>query len=178
MQFTDQQFGVSFRYPASWTFSLSQPFYMQLAISPAPDVPDRDRLRALIYTTSAAGVASRPDTDFEGLEFGYDAHYVSTPNTCRALAKPEDGDIGPLDEITIKGNRYWHATTSNAGLGHGMSEDIYTMFSNGSCLRFDLAVSRSEGGVVLRALTASEQSQLHASLLGVLNSVLVAPPAR
>jgi hypothetical protein len=181
MEFTDQSSGVGFLYPPSWTFSLSQPFYMQLAISPGPDASDKDRLRALIYTTSVPGVAHWPRTHFEGLEFGYDAHSVRDAAACNALATPDNGDIGKMDEVTIEGRRFWHIAESNAGLGHGMSEDVFTTFSDGWCLRFDLAVSElnsDENGMLPRPLTPSEQALIDASLRRILNSVRIAHSAR
>lgn len=182
MQFTDQQFGVSFRYPTSWSFSLHQQFYMQLAISPGPDAPEKDQLRALIYTSSVPGVASWPKTRFEGVEFGYDALDVPSADACRALVKKSfEEEIGQVHEVTIQGNHYWHITTGEAGLGHEMDDEVYALYSSGSCLRFDLAVSFSSLSGDLpapRDLTAHEQALIDASLRSILHSVRVSPPAQ
>jgi hypothetical protein len=180
-QFSDPKFGVSFHYPASWTISASQPFYMQLAISPELDVPNKDRLRALIYTKSLANVVSWPKTHFEGVEFGYDAHSVPTADACHALANPENGEIEPVDDVTMGGHRYWHIKEGNAGLGHSMGEDVYTLYSSGKCLRFDLAVSQLDAdleGVPQRAITSHEQSLIDASLRDILTSVRITRPSQ
>jgi len=181
MQFTDPAFGVSFTYPASWTFAMSQPFYMQLAITPAVDAPAREGLSALIYTKSIPGVTPWPKTRFEGVELGYDEHDVPTSDACLVLAKPENSsvEIDKVDEVTIQGNHYWHASTSGAGVGHEMTEDIYTLYSSGHCYRFDLAVSLlslSNDTPAPRDLTAAEKALVDASLRSVLNSVHIAPP--
>ena len=182
MQFTDPAHGVSFTYPASWTFAMSQPFYMILAISPANDEPTMGPGSALIYTKSIPGVAPWPKTWFEGVELGYDEHDVPTSDACLVLAKPANlpVPIDHVDEVTIQGNQYWHGTTSSAGVGHGLNEDIYTSYSSGHCYRFDLAVSLlwlSNDTPGPRELTAAEKALVNASLQSILNSVRIVPPA-
>jgi len=183
MQFTDPAHGVSFTYPASWTFDKSQPFYMFLAISPANDEPDMGRGSALIYSKSVPGVTPWPKTWFEGVELGYDEHDVPTSDACLVLAKPVNSwvPIDHVDEVTIQGKPYWHGTTSGSGAGHELREDIYTLYSSGYCYRFDLAVSLSSANQDVpgpRELTAAEKVHVDASLRSVLNSVRIVPPAQ
>jgi hypothetical protein len=182
MEFSDQQFGVSFRYPTSWSFSLGRQFFIQLAITPGPNAPEKDNIRALIYTESISGVPPWPRTRFEGAEFGYDAHSVPSTDACVALAKTSfEEEVGRVDEVTIQGNRFWHLTTGEAGLGHQLDDEVYALYSSGSCLRFDLAVSfssLSEDPPAPRYLTAHEKALINASLRNILNSVRITPPAR
>ncbi len=187
MVFSDSSIGVSFRYPPSWKFGLHQPFYMQLSISPPPDAPFESQLRGIVFTKSLPGVASWPKTHFEGVELGYDEHQVANEAACRALAQPDTNGKNPVDEATFGGIRYWHMTAENAGLGHGMGEDIYTTFAaqpggtGGFCLRFDLAestLSFALDGGPLPALTPTEEATIRGSLLGILKTVSVAVPPR
>jgi len=183
MKFTDPAHGVSFTYPASWTFDKSQPFYMTLAIDPSNDEPDMGRGSGLIYTKSIPGMTLAPDTMFDGMEFAYDVHNVPTSDACLVLAKSANLQvpIDHVDEVTIQGNHYWHTTTSSAGVGHGLNEDIYTFYSSGYCYRFDLAVSLSsanQGTPGPRELTPAEKAHVDASLQSVFNTVRIVPPAQ
>ena len=183
MQFTDPAHGVSFTYPASWTFAMSQPFYMLLAISPANDSPTMGPGSTLIYSKSIPGMTLAPDTMFDGMEFAYDVHNVPTSDACLVLAKPANSwvPIDHVDEVTIQGKPYWHGTTSGSGAGHELREDIYTLYSSGYCYRFDLAVSLDSANQDTpgpRRLTAAEKVQVDASLQGILNSVRIVPPTQ
>src|SRR5580698_3185195 len=80
-QFTDDIYGVTFSFPASWTFSERSNFYTPLTVSAADS-----HARGVIFTKHLAGVPSWPVTDFEGAEFGYAAREVASPGACKNLA--------------------------------------------------------------------------------------------
>jgi hypothetical protein len=181
MRFNDPNFGVSFRYPAAWTFADDEPFYIPLSIS-LSDSSSQSRPRALVFAKSLPGVEST-HTTFAGVGFGYDAHQVASSDACKGLARSGDNPDGKIDQKTIHGIAYWHGTSASAGLGHGIEEDIYTTLAGNSaetCLRFDLAVQSVNiaDETPPRALSPRETGIVHQSLLRVLSSVRIPAPTR
>jgi len=183
MRFNDPNYGVSFRYPAAWTFAQDEPFYIPLSISLAGDSSSQSRPRALVFAKSLPRVEAWPHTTFAGVGFGYDAHQVASADACRGLAHSGDNPDGKIDQTTIGGITYWHATSASAALGHGIEEDIYTTLAGNSaetCLRFDLAVQsvHVDGETPARALSPRETGIIHQSLHRVLSSVHIPAPTR
>ena len=183
MLFTDAANGASFRYPAPWTLAKDPPFSIPLSTSASADGSSKNPLRAIVFTKSLPGLPSWPKTPFAGVEIGYDAPPAPSADACRTLANLGNEQNAKIGRLNLQGISYWHTKRASAGLGHGMEEDIYTTFlaaPPGVCLRFDLAVHtvHVDGDVPLRALTPRELALIHASLLGVLNSVRIPAPPR
>jgi hypothetical protein len=182
MRFSDQLNRVTFLYPASWTFSLDQPFYLPLSTTGQSEAAPRGTLRGFVFSKSMLGVATWPGTAFVGLEVGYDTRELASENDCRAFAMTEDNHDGKTAQVTLHDLTFWHATAGSAGLGHGIGEDVYTTYTgsgaNGLCLRFDLAIQyvNLDGEQRLHPITPSQTAHMHAVLLKVLNSVRMVNP--
>jgi len=182
MLFSDPAFGVSFNFPAGWSFSRVEPN----AKGPALSIAYMDGrsvstgLRGLITNETLHGIHSWPKTVFSSVEFAYDARPAASAEACQGLAR--DNWEVEADPVTLNGVTFWHGTATGAGLSTEIEEDIYATFvaAAGACLRFDLAVatSRVPGKEFPRELTAQEKTLIHASLSNILNSVRVTPPAR
>lgn len=177
MRFSDETNGVSFIYPASWTFSLEQPFYMPLSTTGITPSRPQGNLRGFVFAKTISGVQSWPGTSFVGTEFGYDVRGMASPGDCRGFALTEDNRDGKSEPVTLHGVPFWHATAFSGGMSHGIQEDIYTTFTGsgftGVCFRFDLAVQSvyASSDTPMRKLTDRENALIHARLSAILDSI-------
>lgn len=179
MQFSDPEFGVSFRFPSGWSFSKVEPNSdgPTLAISFTDNHTVSSGLRGLVDNETLPGIRAWPHTVFSSVQFGYDARPAASADACEKLARESWQD--EADPVALNGVTYWHGTAAGAGLSTETAEDIYAAFVAGSCLRFDLAVATSHvpGRDRPRELTEHELALIHANLSNILNSVRVTPPA-
>jgi adenylyltransferase/sulfurtransferase len=183
MVFNDSTNGVSFNYPASWTFAESEPFYMPLSISYSNDSSTQIHLRGLVFAKSLAGVQSWPRTNFAGVEVGYDARRTASGDACQALSLTGDNHDSKVEMVTVHTVPWWHATAGSGGMGHGIEENIYTTYigaARGTCLIFDVAIHsvNVDGETPLRPLTGKENAIIQASLRRILESVHIPAPSR
>jgi hypothetical protein len=182
MLFSDPAFGVSFSFPAGWSFSRVDPNKSDssLAIATINGRSEPSGLRGLVGNETLPGLHSWPKTEFSGVEFGYDARPVASAEACQKLARESWND--EADSATVNGVKYWHGTAGGCGMGTCTEEDIFATYieASGACLRFDLAVATClvNGKERPRKLTAHEETLIHAALNNILNSVKVAPPVR
>jgi hypothetical protein len=182
MRFDDTN-GVSFRYPATWTFTEQATWQFPMSIQPIPS--SESQIRGRIFTHSLPGVRQWPVTPFSGAEFGYDAREVDSIESCRALARTESLD-GKVDQVSIHGISYWHGKASRAGMSQITSDDIYTTIigprpPGGSCLLFDLAVhdvTAPGADTPPRPYTPREKSIIHGTLMKILASVRIPAQSR
>jgi len=181
MLFSDPAFGVSFNFPAGWSFSRVDPNKRDssLAIAYINGHSEFSGLRGLVANETLPGLHSWPKTVFSSVGFGYDARPVASAEACQKLAR-ESWD-NEVDSATVNSVKYWHGT-AGGGTGAFSDEDIYATYieESGACLRFDLAIAtcRVPGRDLPRELTTREKALIHASLNNILNSVRIAPPAR
>jgi hypothetical protein len=182
MRFEDT-IGVSFRYPASWTFTEQAPWQFPTSIQPS--LSSESRIRGRIFTRSLPGVRQWPVTSFSGAEFGYDAREVDSVEACRALALIGNPD-GKADQVTIHGITYWHGTAGQGGMSQITSDDVYATVigprpPGGSCLLFDLAVhdvTAPGADTPPRPYTLREKSIIHGTLMKILASVRIPAQSR
>jgi hypothetical protein len=182
MRFDDSTYQVSFRYPATWTFTEEATWMFALSIQPSPS--SESQLRGRIFTHALPGIGSWPRTSFSGVEFGYDARPTASAEACRALAFA-GFHAGKVEQVTLHNIPYWHGTAGDGGMSQSTSDDIYTTFigpqTGGTCLLFDLAVHEvlaPGGDTAPRAFTPRERSIIHLSLMDVLSSVRIPAPPR
>lgn len=184
MRFSDETNGVSFTYPASWTFSLEQPFYMPLSTTGSTPSQPQGSLRGFVFAKAISGVPSWPRTSFVGAEFGYDLRGMSSPGDCRGFALTEDNRDGKSEPVTLHGVPFWHAKAGSGAMSHSIQEDIYTTFTGsgftGVCFRFDLAVQSvyAPSDTPMRKLTDRDNALIHAALSAILDSIHVPAPPR
>ncbi len=183
MLFSDPAYGVSFRFPAGWSFARIAPDTRgnapDLSIAYKEDRSVFTGLRGLVANETLHGVPSWPKTVFSGVEFAYDARPTDSAESCRQLAeedwKTESGSV-PLNGVV-----FWRGTARNADVSTELDEEIYAAFvpASGACLRFDLAVATSHlvGKRFPRELMSKEKARIQASLDAILHSVQIASPA-
>jgi hypothetical protein len=162
MQFSDPAYGVTFRYPTSWTFSVNHTFYSPVSITS----PDHPAFGIVFFTPY-------PKTNLSGAEFVYTNYKAASAKECSPLTV-ENGDTSKtLAPKTINSIEYEHATAENAGMCHQVQEDMYAAYRNQTCYLFDLAIHTVCAGVIdgTRTVTSSEIAQVQASLEKVLSSV-------
>jgi hypothetical protein len=87
MEFNDPTYGVSFRFPASWTYSTEPASIDPPTIIVPPDYESNMiPLRASVFAKKLSGVPSWPTTSFNGVEFSYAVREQTTPDDCRYLS--------------------------------------------------------------------------------------------
>lgn len=184
MLFSDPAFGVSFSFPAGWSFSRVDPnestSSLAIAYIHMDDRSENVGLRGLVTNETLPGLHSWPKTVFSSVLVGYDARPAVSAEACLKLAR-ESWD-SEADSTTVNGVKYWHGTASGGGMGTLLDQDIYATYiqASGACLRFDLAVATCSvpGKESPRELTTREKALIHASLSNIFSSVSIAPPAR
>ena len=166
MQFTDPPYGVAFRYPAKWTFSVNSSFYATTSITST-----NNPARGVVFVKASEGFNPYPNTNFDGAEFVYANRKSSSTAQCSASLHGNGEKI--LAAKTIGSINYVHAQASDAGMCHQTQEDLYATYRNQTCYLFDLAVHTICPGVKdnSRALTTTELAQLQSTLEKILSSV-------
>jgi|HubBroStandDraft_5_1064220.scaffolds.fasta_scaffold18075_3 hypothetical protein len=140
-RFTDPQYGVTFRYPASWKFTTVPQFYSIDAplTQPAPQSGRGLSARAIIVAHRAVWPELKDRTDFSGAEFIFNVLPGATPAACleqmHAVVSFDQVDSRPIDGVPFS-----HTETGSAGLCHQVSESLYFGQAQGSCYVFDLAI--------------------------------------
>lgn len=168
MQFSDPDYGVTFRYSPKWNFSANSGFYATTSITSA-DNP----ARGAVFVKDSEGFNPYPNTNFDGAEFVYTNRKTASIAECSALLHGNGDKV--LATKTIGHINYVHAHASDAGMCHQTQEDLYATYRNQTCYLFDLAVHTICPGVKdnTRALTSSELVEVHASLEKILSSVKI-----
>jgi len=141
MQFSDPQYGVTFRYPASWKFTTVPQFYSIDAplTQPTPQSGERFSARAIVVASREVWGELKGRTDFSGAEFIFNILPGATPAAClermHAAVSFDQVDTRPIDGVPFS-----HTETGSAGLCHQVSESLYFHQAQGSCYLFDLAI--------------------------------------
>ena len=166
MQFTDPSSGITFRYPAKWSFGVSSGFYATTSIT-SRDNP----ARGVVFVKASEGFNPYPNTNLDGAEFVYANRKASSTAECSASLHGDGDKI--LAAKAIGNINYVHAQASDAGMCHQTQEDLYATYRNQTCYLFDLAVHTICPGVKdnTRTLTSSEVTQIQSSLEKILSSV-------
>lgn len=143
------RFGVSFRYPASWSPHPLEGFYLAQPESLAGP--------AVAAVSRGSGYSG---TDFSGAQFEYSVRLDGSELDCSHINR----DLGKSEPQVIRGIRYSHLHTDDAAMMHQRSDDLYSVYRNGSCFVFDLAFLTSGFGArdgVRRMTDAETRSVLH-----------------
>jgi hypothetical protein len=180
MEFNDPTYGVSFRFPASWTYSTEPASIDPPTIIVPPDYESNMiPLRASVFAKKLSGVPSWPTTSFNGVEFSYAVREQTTPDDCRYLSLSASKPGAALQDVTLKGQTFHHGRGSGVGGGRGEEEEIFTASQGTSCLLFDLSEHFVNGGEesTPRAYTSQESSRIHKALMQVFESARIDHPS-
>lgn len=160
--------GVSFRYPATWSFSTENEFYSPSSIT-APYRPPQ----AVVFFKDGGEFNPYPDTTLNGAEFVYAKDKAATAEICPALTPHSDGNSHSLEPTTINGTEYTHVRLESAGMCHQIREDVYATYRNETCYLFDLAIHTICSGVKdnMRDIRPDELSHAQDSLEDILSNI-------
>ena len=171
--YTDRGNGVSFQYPAAWTFSTKGTFYD----SPAAIVPADSDPQAVVTFNSAGNVYAK--TNLAGLDFTYVALPKPSREAClqQAAAATQDDGTTPKP-ISLNGIVFVHAVRGDAGMCHQVSGDVYATYRAGRCFLFEADTHTICPGVVdgTHALTPAESKALARHLDAIIRTVTINPP--
>ena len=179
MEFNDPTYGVSFRFPSSWTYSVQPAFFAPPVITLPPDFnSDIIPLRGSVSTKKLAGVRSSPATSFQGLEFSYAVQEQTTPDDCRYLSLVASGPGTAIKDLVLNGETFHHGIGSWGASGRGASEEIDTASLGTSCLLFERTVHSLTGtpeDAPLQALTSQESARIQQPLRQIFASMKIDP---
>jgi hypothetical protein len=167
MQFSDD-YGVTFRYPAKWSFTEKNNFYSPFSIA-SKDSP----AGGIVFFSSNGGYNPYPRTNLTGVEFVYANRQAASAEECLKHVLQDAGEVKTPEAKKMNGMNCVYAQIFNGGMCHQITEDIYATSGGAICYLFDLAVETRCAGVVdgERALTSDELAQIHSSLETILSSV-------
>lgn len=157
--------GVSFEYPTVWTRKVSDVSYFGTTIL-KNDLPSR----VVVVFSPAGNLYAK--TTLAGLSFTYAVLPSTTLSACDAQAGTDSPDA-KVDEIQIHGVAFKHATSSDAGMCHGIERNLYWTYRDGSCHLFEAEFQTICYGAVdgQRHLTDAETRALHRHLLAIPQSI-------
>lgn len=127
-----------------------------------------------ICDDNAAACVAYPTGPYEGSNFEGAAFSVNeleqekTESECLASLPP------PVHTESVNGMDFQMAHQSNAGMGHGLSEDSYRTFHSGICFELDTRIATaSMGGYppgTVKEFTQEDQRKVKATLAKVMSS--------
>jgi hypothetical protein len=167
-QFTDAQHGVTFTYPANWSMSTANQFYLGSVFLQNAD------LRGVVAWKPRQG-GTKASTTLAGAQFTYALRKGATPAACMLPRNDEDTTGPHVDRVQIRGIRYAHSRAEDAAMCHHEKDSIYATYRNNTCYLFDLSVHTLCPGVVdgMREATKQELSDMDAQLLNILKTVQI-----
>lgn len=169
---------MSFRYPATWTLTSVQHFYIPESVLtlPAPQSGGSATARAAVYR-EGKGWPGLEKTNLNGADFVYNTTPGVDAKACTAWLRRQV-DFDKTDEQTVNGLTFTHVRAGSAGLCHGADESIYIHQAHGTCYFFDLAVHTLCPGVVegTRGATPAELDGVRSQLEKVFASVHISQP--
>lgn len=172
--YMDPEGGVSFQYPAIWTFSRDASSYFSRVI-----VSEGEPLQAVLSFSPKGNYYEH--TTLTALEFLYRRKPTPTRQACEALLLDNSGDGDAPAPLTIHGVTYAHLHTGDAGMMKSVDQDGYAAWRGGMCYLFegDLSeISLGVDGEKNRALTNREHRVLERHMSDVMQSVQFTPPAK
>lgn len=172
--YTDPEGGVSFQYPALWTFSRDGSTYFTLII-----VSAGEPVQAALSFSPKGNYYEH--TTLTGLEFLYRRKPTPTRQACEAVLLDNSGDGDPPAPLTIHGVAYAHLHTGDAEMMKSVEQDGYVTWRGGTCYLFEgdlREISLGVDGEKNRALTNRETQALKRHLSDIMQSVQFTPPAK
>jgi hypothetical protein len=168
--YSDPTTGVTFQYPSVWKKvpkpdAMTQPMFIMAGINPVIDVEFSPK--GNLYEK----------TNLVGLDFLYYTAPATNAAACAKIAVDTAGTDSKPDTKTIHGVAFQHIQTSNSGMCHEMSAEIYSVYRNGVCHLFEEDFMNVCAGVVegTRGLTDTETKALQRHLDAIMQSVIFAP---
>jgi hypothetical protein len=127
-----------------------------------------------ICDDDAAACVAYPTAHYEGSNFEGAAFSVNelaeekTGSECLASMPP------PVHTESVNGVEFQVGHQSNAGMGHGLSEDSYRIFHSGLCFELDIRIATaSMGGYppgTIKEFTQEDERRVKAALAKVMSS--------
>jgi len=168
--YSDPATGVTFQYPSVWKKvpkpdTMTQPMILMAGINPVID-----------FEFSPKGNLYEK-TNLVGLDFLYYTAPAANAAACSKIVTDAAGSDSKPNTKTIHGVAFQHIQTSNSGMCHEMSADIYSIYRNGACYLFEEDFMNVCAGVVdgTRGLSAAETKALQRHLDAITQSIVFAP---
>ncbi len=176
MQFTDQQYGVTFRYPARWSYGTMQQFYLPEAIlTPGDDQDPSLRARAVVLAPAQEWPQLRKTGSFNGANLVFNTFPGTKPSDCVARI-PLTHSFESAGTKIVNGLSFSVFEGEGAGLCHQTRQAIYVYQAGYACYFFDLAVHTNcppDGG---RNLEPAALHPVWVRLESIFATVQIHPP--
>jgi hypothetical protein len=176
MQFTDQQFGVTFRYPAAWSYGTTHPFYNPEAVlTPGNDENPGYTARAVVVAPRGAWPELDKTRSFTGADLVLNVFPGKELAAC-VQRLPLKYGYEEAGTKTIAGIPYAVVEGGSAGLCHHTDETIYVTEASDACYYFDLAIHTNcppDGGSLP---SPAGLRPVRAQLESILATVRIHPP--
>jgi hypothetical protein len=181
MEFNDPTYGVSFRFPAGWTYNVESSLSFPPSPIGGPDYAwDAMLQRGSVSTRKLPGVPSWPVSGFNGVVFSYAVQNQVTPEDCSYLSLVHSQPGAAFQDVMLKGQTFHYAKSTGAGAGRAEEEEIYTTSLGTTCLIFDLAQefvdSPPENAPRSRRFTSQGSPYIQRALQQVFKSVQINGP--
>ncbi len=172
--FHDAQTGVSFSYPAAWSDGADVLFYLGSAITTFDEKSGTIPPRAKVGFVVDAKHGPYAGTNLNGVQFVYNEVPDADAAACRGFVMDHVGDESKIDTVRLRGVVYTHYSGGDAGLGHGVSREIYSVFRGGQCFLFEESIhffNLTADGVKHLDMSSEQVVQLRKQLDAVMRSV-------
>lgn len=172
--YVDSEYGVSFQYPAQWKQDNSLLFYLGTQILLNPDSSQGpDKARAIVgFTRTLNSQGEYPDgVNLNGVEFVYLVLPHTDQEHCYARLG-QGGEGWRQSQVAIQGVTYRRAQGGDAGMGHGVTRDIYGAFESGRCYLFEGDIHTLTANNA-RTVTGAQLRKLQEQIVAVMQSVRI-----
>ena len=168
---------MSFQYPANWTLTTEQHFYIPESIlTPAkPNSDGHATARAAVFL-DAKTWPTLENSELKGADFVYNTRPGEDMRACTAWLH-DQAPFDKTDNQTVNGLAFTHVATGSAGLCHQANESIYIHQASGTCYFFDMAVHTICPGVAEgeRNATPRQLDHVKTRLQNIFATVRISP---
>lgn len=172
--YTDQQHGVTFRYPSVWKAATQFGYH--------PPALVRSELSQPVagFTYEEDGfprhqiVGPYTGTNLEGVGFVYSVLPTVSAGECETKAASLADDSGH-SSVTIADRSYSVYGTGSAGMSQSISGKLYATYSAGSCYLFETGVAITAPGLAdnIQSLTPAQSHDINTHLWSIMKTVRI-----
>jgi hypothetical protein len=176
--YTDQQHGVTFRYPSAWEATTQFAYH-----PPALTVSEATPIAGFGYSEGGFPrvriVGPYAGTNLEGVGIVYSAVPVTSAAKCEAKAASLSDS--PKHSHVILGHRSFSVyETGEGGMSQSIEGELYAAYVGSTCYLFETDVAMASPAALdnIQALTPAQLRDINVHLLNIMKSVRVMPNAR
>jgi hypothetical protein len=173
--YTDQQHGVTFRYPSIWKAETQFGYH-----PPALTMSEEEPITGFGYEEGGFPrqrvVGPYSATNLEGFGIVYSAAVAVNANECeaRVAAAAETPKHGT---VAFGGRSFSKYETGEAGMSQTVSGSLYATYVRPVCYLFETDIATASPDVLddIRALTPAQERSINTHLLDIMKSVRIVP---